>query len=363
MIGISMKGAIPRAAAIGALLAGAVRAQVFSEEAEEARRQPIHDWNRPPPAIVDPGAAGSEAQPGKPPADAVVLFDGQDLSQWRASDGGPAKWIVKDGHIESVAKSGPIRTHQAFGDCQLHLEWATPRPAQGTGQGRGNSGVFLMNTYEVQVLDSHENLTYADGQAAAIYGQYPPQVNASRPPGIWQSYDIVFHRPHFAPDGTLKQPARITVFHNGVLVQDNVEILGPNPWMNRPAYSMHADKMALALQDHGNPVHFRNIWIRELPAGRPGDKMMAPAPGILDRYVGEYRNERGGAITISRTREQLVARVLGNPEDWIYARSDTEFFSKRAGISLIFSDIEDGKAQTLTWQHGADRRPLKRAKP
>ena len=155
-------------------------------------------------------------------------------------------------------------TRRGFGDVQLHIEWATPAPPAGEGQERGNSGVFLMGLYEIQVLDSHEDTTYADGQAAAMYGQVPPLANASRPPGVWQSYDIVFHRPRFAADGSVATPARVTVLHNGVLVQDNVMLSGPTAHQRRPPYAAHPDQLPIHLQDHGSPVRYRDIWIREL---------------------------------------------------------------------------------------------------
>lgn len=166
--------------------------------------------------------------------------------------------------MEVVKKTGSIRTKQNFGDCQLHIEWAAPLPVVGKGQGRGNSGVFLMDTYELQVLDSYNNRTYADGMAASVYGQFPPLVNACRPPGEWQAFDIIFYRPHFDKNGNLIHPVRMTVLHNGVLVQDNVELLGPTAWKKRVPYKPHPEKMPLSLQDHGNPVRYRNIWIREL---------------------------------------------------------------------------------------------------
>jgi hypothetical protein len=221
----------------------------------------IHDPARPQPRVVNPGPAGP---PGPVPADALALFDGKDLSQWTDGKGGAAKWKVENGYMEAVAKTGSIRTAREFGDCQLHVEWMAPLPAAGTGQGRGNSGIFLMNLYEVQVLDSYDNSTYADGMAAAIYGQYPPAVNACRPPGEWQSFDIVFRRPRFDSDGKVLVPARMTVFHNGILVHDNAELMGPTSHKVRLPYSAHADRLPISLQDHGNPVRYRNIWIREL---------------------------------------------------------------------------------------------------
>jgi 3-keto-disaccharide hydrolase len=219
-------------------------------------------------ALPDPKTTPPVIAPGKtdhdPPSDAVVLFDGKDLSRWHSREGGEAKWLVKDGYAEVVAKAGPIVTRDEFGDCQLHIEWASPAEVKGEGQGRGNSGVFLMDRYEVQVLDSFENKTYAHGQAAAIYKQYPPLVNASRKPGEWQSYDIVFHAPRFNEDGRVIDRARMTVFHNGVLVQNGVELLGDTPHMRPAVYIAHGPKGPLSLQDHGNPVRYRNIWIRPL---------------------------------------------------------------------------------------------------
>jgi TonB-dependent SusC/RagA subfamily outer membrane receptor len=223
--------------------------------------EPIHDTTRAQPPVVDPGPVAPSAPV---PSDAVVLFDGRDLSQWKSRDGGPPGWKIENGYMEVVAGAGGIATIRAFGDCQLHIEWAAPAAPAGAGQDRGNSGVFLMGMYEVQVLDSYRNVTYPDGQAAAIYGQYPPLVNASRPPGEWQSYDIVFRRPRFSERGELIAPARITVLHNGVLVHDAVTLTGPTAHRRRPAYSAHPDRLPIALQDHASPVRFRNIWVRDL---------------------------------------------------------------------------------------------------
>jgi hypothetical protein len=224
----------------------------------------IHDLSRPVPPVIDPGTASTPETPGRPPSDAIVLFDGKDLSKWQRKDGTPAPWKVENGYFEVVPKSGYIYTRDAFGDCQLHVEFAEPSPAKGTDQDRGNSGVFLHGLYEVQVLDSYENKTYADGQAAAVYGQFPPQVNAARPPGQWQMYDIIFHGPRFDASGKLLRPAHITAFHNGVLVQDNVELTGPTGHHVRPPYTAGPEKLPLALQDHNHPVRYRNVWIREL---------------------------------------------------------------------------------------------------
>jgi hypothetical protein len=224
----------------------------------------IHDLSRPVPPVIDPGTASTPETPGRPPSDAIVLFDGKDLSKWQRKDGTPAPWKVENGYFEVVPKSGYIYTRDAFGDCQLHVEFATPSPAKGQDQDRGNSGVFLHGLYEVQVLDSYESKTYADGQASAVYGQFPPLVNASRPPAQWQVYDIIFHGPRFDASGKLLRAAHITAFHNGVLVQDNVELTGPTGHHVRPPYVVGPEKLPLALQDHNHPVRYRNIWLREL---------------------------------------------------------------------------------------------------
>jgi hypothetical protein len=202
--------------------------------------------------------------PGPPPSDAIVLFDGEDLSQWKSDkDGGPAKWEIKDG-AAIVNGTGGISTKQDLGDCQLHIEWATPAIVKGDGQGRGNSGIFLQGRYEIQILDSYNNKTYYHGQAGAVYKQYAPLVNACRNPGEWQAYDIIYHAPRFDEAGKLLKPGTVTILQNGVLVQDNVEIKGPTSRPGAPKYEAHPLKQPLALQDHRNPIRFRNIWIREL---------------------------------------------------------------------------------------------------
>ena len=233
-----------------------------TSDAQPSRQWPIHSPDRPHPPVIKPPA--SPQQPVAAPSDATALLDGANLSRWQKDGGGPAEWKVENGYVEVVPGAGGIATRDAFGDAQVHVEWMAPVPATGDGQERGNSGVFLMGRYEVQVLDSYENVTYADGQAAAVYGQYPPLVNASRPPGEWQSYDIIFHRPRFDAQGKVTRPARLTVRHNGVLVQDNVELSGPTAHQRRPPYERHPDRLPLSLQDHGVKIRFRNIWVRDL---------------------------------------------------------------------------------------------------
>ncbi len=213
----------------------------------------------PEPSIVTPGSQSHQA-----PSDAIVLFVGEDLSQWVDINGREPQWEVKDEIVTIVKGTGAIKTKIKFGSVQLHIEWRTPSEIAGEGQGRGNSGIFFMELYEVQVLDSYNNRTYSNGQAASIYKQHIPLVNASRPPGEWQTYDIIFKAPSFDTGGKLVKPAYVTVIHNGVLVQDHVELRGPMEYIGQPVYQAHDKKLPLQLQDHGNPVSYRNIWIREL---------------------------------------------------------------------------------------------------
>ncbi len=223
----------------------------------------VHDGNRPHPPIITPGTFSTEEKPGKPPSDAVVLFDGTDLSRWQSAKGGPAGWKVENGYLEVAPRTGDIETRDKFGDSQFHVEWRTPTPPQGESQERGNSGVFLFGQFEVQVLDSFENITYADGQAGAIYGQYPPLVNATRQPGEWQAYDIVFLAPRFS-EGKIQKPAYVTVFHNGVVIHHHTEILGSTGHRILPKYVDFGPTGPLRLQDHGNTTRYRNIWVRPL---------------------------------------------------------------------------------------------------
>ena len=212
----------------------------------------------PEPIVVRPGT------PGEAPADAIVLLGKEGADEWRHTDDGEVEWVMEDGVLTVTAGTGNIETKRSFGDVQLHLEWRAPVRIEGEGQGRGNSGVFLQKRYEVQILDSYDNRTYSNGQAASIYKQHIPLVNAMNPPGEWQSYDIVFTAPRFAPDGALESPAYVTVLHNGVLVQNHVALLGKTVFMGQPTYAAHPPKQPLMLQDHGNPVSFRNIWLRDL---------------------------------------------------------------------------------------------------
>jgi len=227
----------------------------------------VHDSDRPQAKAVDPGTPSTLEAPGKPPSDAIVLFDGTDLSKWQSAQGEPPGWKIENGIAivppHGTKAGGDMYTKEKFGDCQVHVEWATPAPPQGDIMNRGNSGVFLFGVFEVQVFESYQSGIYADGQAAAIYGQYPPLVNACRKPGEWQTYDIAFTAPRFK-DGKLEAPAYATVFHNGVCVHNHVEIMGLTGHRILPKYTPQGEKGPLMLQAHGNPVRFRNVWVREL---------------------------------------------------------------------------------------------------
>ena len=223
----------------------------------------VHDGTRPQPTVVTPGTASTADQPGRPPSDAVVLFDGTSLDGWVNGKGEAAKWQVENGYMQVVPGTGNIQTKEHFGDCQLHLEWAAPEVVKGDSQGRGNSGVFLMGLYEIQVLDCYDNPTYADGTTGAIYGQYPPLVNACRKPGEWQTYDIIWEGPRFEGEH-LVRPAYVTVILNGIVVQNHMELQGPTQHRQTAAYKPQAATGPLDLQDHGDLVRYRNIWYRPL---------------------------------------------------------------------------------------------------
>ncbi|KAF1706151.1 3-keto-disaccharide hydrolase [Pseudoxanthomonas sacheonensis] len=238
--------------------------------AQESKDPKATEVWQPEPEVVTPGTAGNAA----PPADAIVLFDGTDLEEWASADdaNAPARWTVSGGAVTVKKGTGNIQTKRSFADYQLHLEWRIPENISGEGQARGNSGLFLASTgpgdegYEIQILDSYNNRTYSNGQAGAIYKQHIPLVNANRKPGEWQAYDVVWTAPRFNDDGSLKNPARVTAFLNGVLVQNNVELQGVTVYVGKPSYRKHGPA-PIKLQDHGDPsepISFRNIWVREL---------------------------------------------------------------------------------------------------
>jgi hypothetical protein len=326
-----------------------------------------HDVQRPRPPVVEP-AEGPIAS--KPPKDAIVLFDGTNLDRWK-SPRGPARWKVADGYMETAPGAGQIETKDKFGDIQLHVEWATASPPHGVGQDRGNSGVFLMGQFEIQVLDSYKADTYADGQAGAIYGQYPPLFNASRPPGEWQSYDIAFRRPRFDTSGKLLEPARITVFHNGILVQNNEEPFGPTSWLKWLPYADHGDRGPISLQDHDHPVRYRNIWLRELPE-RPAQtsqdlarpKVVTLAPEVLDKYTGQYLlsgRPDGAKATITREAGHLVVKFPYRPQPLdLEPISETVFDMPFTDGRFTFRKDDQGRVTGVHFKIGDGERDLKK---
>lgn len=310
-----------------------------------------HDRTRPLPPVVNPGLPSTPDHAGTAPSDAVMLFDGADLSKWVALDGKPTQWVVREGAMECVPGSGYIRTLQCFGECQLHIEFATPAKVEGSSQGRGNSGVFFGGTrYEIQVLDSYHNKTYADGSCGAIYNQYPPLVNASRPPGEWQTYDILWTPPRFDKHGDLLSPPYITAFQNGLLIHHNAELFGETAWLDRPPLTAHPEKQPIALQDHGNPVRYRNIWVREL--GVPGRAEFQLPDTLLDSYCGAYEL---GNNNLAEVKRQGAGNLLLNYRgvDFVmYAESPTHFFAKTVDVQADF-DFE-GSKKTVRISVGED---------
>lgn len=314
----------------------------------------VHDMDRPKPRRVVPGP---QALPAPVPSDAVVLFDGGGLSEWTTPAGGAPPWEVEAGVLVVVPVAGRLATKRAFGDAQIHLEWAAPVPATGRGQGRGNSGIHVMGLYEVQILDCHDNVTYADGYAGAVYGQHPPLVNACRPPGEWQSLDIVFRRPRFDGRGRLVRPARVTVHLNGILVQDNSEVIGPTLWLHHLPYRAHADRLPFTLQEHGNPVRFRNIWVRDLevqPSAAGAAVERVPGRGsraVADRsaarrIAGRYVSGEGAAalrFTISVAARGLEAAIPERGQRFrLLAFSESEFELEGTDARLRFLSASGG---------------------
>ena len=236
------------------LLAGSINS-AFSQQKKDP---PTTELWEPVPTVITPGECGT------PPSDAIILFDGKDLSHWTGENGKDPLWTVSDGAVTVVPGTGMLCTKKSFGDCQLHIEWRAPEKVVGESQDRGTSGIYLQGLYEVQVLDCYNNRTYSNGQAASVYKQYIPLVNACKKPGEWQIYDIIFMAPRFSYNGRVAIPASMTILHNGVLVQNHVELIGPTENIGMPNYRPHALKLPLKLQDHDNPVSYRNIWIREL---------------------------------------------------------------------------------------------------
>ncbi len=336
---------------MSSILSGGALALLVSGSVQCLQGQPAGDWighdrTRPLPPVVTSAVASTQEQAGKAPSDAVVLFEGGDLSKWVSMDGAATRWVVKDGAMECVPGSGYIRTLQSFGDCQLHVEFATPAKPEGSSQGRGNSGLFLGGgRYEIQVLDSYENATYADGSCASIYNQYPPLVNASRPPGQWQTYDVIWTAPRFDGYGKVVSAPVLTVLHNGVLVHHNAELIGGTGWLTREGFSAHPVKQPIALQDHGNPVRYRNIWVREL--GSPGKAEYALPAALLDSYVGRYAVGRNETVVVERDGDGLSMRFQG-VKFRMYAQSPNRFFAKTVDVQAEFDFSGSEKTVRVT---------------
>lgn len=293
----------------------------YGDPPDEHHAWCVHDWNRPQPPRVEPKPLVN----AKPPADAVVLFDGSEaaLANWEADKPGSeaTKWIVKDGVFQCVPKSGYVRTKAKFGDCKLHVEWAAPVPPQGESQGRGNSGIFLMGLVEIQVLDNFDNPTYADGFACSVYGVNPPLANALRPPGEWQQIDIEYRHPVYQ-DGKCVEPGFVTVYCNGVLVQDHTQLEGPTGHKARSKPGPFPEAGPLKLQDHGNPVRYRNIWCQPLPP-RTAAEVAKQGPLSAEATLAK-RKEIAATIRESAQKlpEQSVERMLRLAESLVYEKDE-----------------------------------------
>jgi hypothetical protein len=315
----------------------------------------IHDENRPQPARVEPGTFSSQDQPGKPPSDAVVLFDGspESLKNWTSDKkpGESTKWVVQDGAFQCVPGSGYVRTTTEWGDCQLHVEWTAPTKVEGNSQGRGNSGIFLMGQTEVQVLDNFNNPTYADGFASSVYGVNPPMANALRAPGQWQSYDIIFRRPVFK-DGKMVETGYLTVFVNGVLTQDHTPLEGGGGHKSRSKDHPFPEKGPLKLQDHGNPVRYRNIWYRPLPARacEGGD-----VSHLSEAATAAKRQALAAGIRKDAAGQQGTGKMLRLMESLTYA-VDAAALAESAKLSAEFlASVKDLSGDALEQKKGPIR--------
>ncbi|MEM1053900.1 MAG: DUF1080 domain-containing protein [Bacteroidota bacterium] len=320
-----------------------------------------HETERPQPPRVEPAEADL---PVAPPSDAVVLIgpDGDPGEHWQSFSGDPIAWTVTDGALVVTPGTGPIQTRESFGDAQIHIEWKPAAEPEKTSQDRSNSGLFLVDErYEVQILDNWENETYADGRAAAIYGQFPPLAAANRPPDAWQSYDVFFRMPRFADDGTVMEEARLTVLHNGVLVQNNEVLPGMTIWLESLPYEAHGEG-PISLQDHGSPAQFRNLWVRRLPEREapPADYALEEGIDLTDeqeaRILGRYAREGGGTFVFER-----LGDGLGMSMPWrsgvlpLVPLSPTRLHLKNTNGVFDFEMDADGAVTALTFTMGGAR--------
>jgi hypothetical protein len=315
----------------------------------------IHDENRPQPPRVEPGSYSTQEQPGKPPSDAMILFDGTPatLQNWVSdkNPNEPTKWVVQDGSLQCVPGSGYVRTKQEWGDCQLHVEWSAPTKVEGSSQGRGNSGIFPMGQVEVQVLDNYNNPTYADGFASSVYGVNPPMANALRAPGEWQVYDIIFRRPVFK-DGKMVESGYLTVFVNGVLVQDHTPLEGGGGHRGRSKDHPFPEKGPLKLQDHGNPVRYRNIWYRPLP---PRASEGGEASQMSEEATAKKRQEIAAEVRADAAKKQGTGKMLRLMESLIYA-SDAAALADSTKMSADFlASVKDLSGDALEQKKGQIR--------
>ncbi len=319
---------------------------------DETHPWAVHDMNRPQPPVVTPGTFSSPEQPGRPPSDAVVLFDGTEasLANWESdkTPDEPTKWIVKDGSLQCMPGSGYIRSKETFGDCQLHVEWAAPEKVQGNSQGRGNSGVFLMGQTEIQVLDNFQNPTYADGAAGSVYGVNPPHVNALHAPGQWQVYDIIFRRP-IHKDGKLLDSGRFTVLLNGVVVQDSTPLEGGGGHKGRSKDRVFPEQGPLKLQDHGNPVRYRNIWYRPLPARAVDGGDM----GVMEPEAATAKKlEIAKTIREDAAKLEGLAKFRRQMESLCYEQHPATIKEVQTGLSAWISSIQKIPAPQLEDKKG-----------
>ncbi len=312
----------------------------FGAPPDDAHPWAVHDRNRPLPVVVTPGETAAQA-----PSDAVVLFNGKSMDAWESekdSQPVPARWEIVDGALRVVPKTGTLRTKQKFSDCQLHIEWATPSQVEPTiqSQGHGNSGVFLNDgRYEVQVLDCYQNTTYADGYAGAIYAQNPPMVNATRPPGVWQTYDIVYRSPRFDDKGAVTDRGSVTVFLNGVLVQDHWLYEGSTNWRTRAKLTPHAPEGVIELQDHGNTTQFRNIWLREL-----APKHIATA----EEVIAQRKATAAKLLAEASQTTHPVSNLLIKMESLIYTSDETVLAASTSQAASIIAYCRSLDAKALT---------------
>jgi Domain of Unknown Function (DUF1080)/Domain of unknown function (DUF3471) len=363
-----MKASIPNAKILCSILLTMIWGITAMAQEENKSATPhwkIHDMSRPKSPLAHPL---EQSLPAPHPDNAIVLFEGSDFSHWTGSDNKDPRWKIENGYMEIVPGTGAIQTKESFGDVFLHVEWASPDDPTRRGQDRGNSGIFFMGQYELQVLDSYQADTYTDGQAGALYGQAPPRFNACKPRGEWNAYDIEFRRPRFATNGKLLSPARITVIHNGILIQDNEEYWGPTSWLKFLPYKAHADKLPFSLQEHNGKVRFRNIWalaLPELPApGKSyGVKTISLQKESLSKFTGVYNRPNAKApILVTLKDGKLYGDFYYRPGPLeLVPLSGNEFELKETDAQVSFKQNNKGIVTELIFHIGGEDMPAEKA--